>query len=250
MKITIPGEPVAKARHRTVMRGNFPHSYDPQEKHNNAIKAYLTSKIREAFDSPDKQIALEAYSLALSESFNVEMTFYMPFPKSKPLRLANRFSWGLETMVSKPDLDNLEKGILDNASGILFPDDRLVTKIASQKLYSDNPRTEINIMPQKKVTLNETAEKILESINCVDYLQLSSLYLDFNESFDELANCTSPTDKMLLRVAQNVSKLAEKYGPYLASIKKKYPNFYKSIDENTQCKADLHINTKIGKTLC
>jgi len=44
-----------------------------------------------------------------------------------------------------PDIDNYEKFILDCMNGIVFVDDRQVVSIRSDKRYTLNPRTEVNI---------------------------------------------------------------------------------------------------------
>ena len=46
---------------------------------------------------------------------------------------------------AKPDLDNLEKFLLDVGTGILYTDDRIVCAVTKVKMYDLNPRTEIII---------------------------------------------------------------------------------------------------------
>ena len=50
-------------------------------------------------------------------------------------------------MTKKPDIDNLIKFVMDSLSGHngFFLDDNQVYTIYAEKLYSDNPRTEILI---------------------------------------------------------------------------------------------------------
>ena len=45
----------------------------------------------------------------------------------------------------RPDIDNYIKAILDCSNEILFKDDGQVAALSSQKLYSLNPRIEIEI---------------------------------------------------------------------------------------------------------
>lgn len=46
----------------------------------------------------------------------------------------------------KPDLDNLVKNPMDCMNGIVYEDDRLVTKIFAEKCYGLEPRTEIRVI--------------------------------------------------------------------------------------------------------
>lgn len=45
----------------------------------------------------------------------------------------------------RPDIDNYIKAVLDCSNEILFKDDGQVAALSSQKLYSLNPRIEIEI---------------------------------------------------------------------------------------------------------
>lgn len=45
----------------------------------------------------------------------------------------------------RPDLDNYIKALLDASNGILFKDDGQVAAMSAQKLYSLDPRIEIEI---------------------------------------------------------------------------------------------------------
>ena len=53
-------------------------------------------------------------------------------------------------MDKKPDIDNLIKFVLDALQGqnAYFVDDSQVVRILAEKIYSDNPRTEIMIVEE------------------------------------------------------------------------------------------------------
>lgn len=80
----------------------------------------------------------------------IDIVFYMKtpqrFPNGKPLIYH----------ACRPDIDNLEKYVLDLCKGILFEDDRFVCKLSSLKKYDDNPRTEFTIT---EVSQNVDKEK-------------------------------------------------------------------------------------------
>lgn len=72
---------------------------------------------------------------------SVELTFYMPIPKSVHRR--SKYIWHH----AAPDIDNLSKFCLDaiNSSGIIWKDDRQVSSLVARKLYDQNPRTHLII---------------------------------------------------------------------------------------------------------
>lgn len=73
---------------------------------------------------------------------DVELSFFVSYPQ-KISRKAVRVM--KDWVITTPDLDNLEKYILDCCSGILYPDDKFVVKKLGIKVYDLNPRTEIII---------------------------------------------------------------------------------------------------------
>jgi len=52
---------------------------------------------------------------------------------------------GVLRPTTKPDIDNLVKGIKDSLSKVLGYDDSQITELVARKLYSDNPRAEVTI---------------------------------------------------------------------------------------------------------
>lgn len=88
----------------------------------------------------------------------VEVTFYMRAPqnvskkpsersKDKAKQLYSKYISRLLWHVKKPDLDNLIKSLFDSISKseIVWSDDAIVCDLRARKLYSPNPRIEIEI---------------------------------------------------------------------------------------------------------
>ena len=70
-----------------------------------------------------------------------ELIFVMPIPKSR----ARSVKPG-DYHTSKPDIDNLFKGVTDSLNGIVWEDDSLICEIGRQvKIYGEEPRIEIVI---------------------------------------------------------------------------------------------------------
>jgi Holliday junction resolvase RusA-like endonuclease len=47
--------------------------------------------------------------------------------------------------IAKPDADNILKALLDALNEVAYDDDRYIYKISVERIYSDNPRTEVII---------------------------------------------------------------------------------------------------------
>lgn len=78
----------------------------------------------------------------------ISMKFYMPIPQYLSKVKKNRLTLEKEVryVTKKPDLDNLLKAILDGLNSIAYFDDGQVVKLHVEKVYSFEPRTEIEII--------------------------------------------------------------------------------------------------------
>ena len=106
------GDPVPKARARTVRKGGRTWSFTPKNvaQWEKLVKGEAEKHFTEPFTGP----------VALT------IGFHMRRPKSR--RKENY----VETT---PDLDNLEKAVLDGLNGVAYPDDRYVVVKSAVKLY-------------------------------------------------------------------------------------------------------------------
>ena len=84
-------------------------------------------------------------TLPIHHPLHVDLTFYMPIPQSKRKKIP-------PAHITRPDLDNLIKWILDIATGIIYDDDALICSISAKKIYDTNPRTEIIIAKYESIT--------------------------------------------------------------------------------------------------
>jgi len=121
LHIRIQGEPIAKARHRARRQGTGIKCYNPQAQQDNWVAYLLAHEL--AGRPPVEDQPLE-----------VRLLFGVAKPKSHRKYPA-----------VKPDLDNLIKSILDCANGILWSDDKLICRILAEKIYVDEPFTDIKI---------------------------------------------------------------------------------------------------------
>ena len=123
------GDPVPKARARTVRKGGRTWSFTPK-------KVVLWEKLV-------KTEAEKHFKKPLMGPLMVSMIFYLNRPASRRV----------ETWVpTTPDLDNLEKAVLDALNGVAYEDDRYVVAKNGQKKYVryDDPRVCVRITSLSK----------------------------------------------------------------------------------------------------
>lgn len=133
----IPGEPQGKARPRFTKKGG---AYTPQKTRD--YEALVRAcYIKHHHGKPQLQGSISANICA-----------YMPIPKSTSKKRREDMLSGRIKPIVKPDLDNIVKAVLDSLNGVAYKDDSSVTNIISCKIYSDNPRVEVDLgeIPVKK----------------------------------------------------------------------------------------------------
>ncbi len=145
MKFEIPIEPKPQSRPRASVRGKHATVYEDGKM--SAWRKKCTELVRQLYDGP-----------YFDEAIKVDMTFYISAPKSiseqpkpksktKKTRQYDDFINERIFVDKKPDLDNLEKAVYDSISKseVVWCDDCLVVEHTTRKLYSPNPRIEVNI---------------------------------------------------------------------------------------------------------
>lgn len=217
ISITLPGEPVSKMRPRICK--NF--SYDPQVKLKKAAKFQILDQVKQldhlnqTFPIPDCQ------------AVSVSLIFY-----TSPLKFENNLiDWGITENIFKKDVDNFCKFYLDVMNGIVYADDRQVNELYCRKECSNNPRTEIKIMTQKK-TISDQTREILSYIpkeyfcKFAEDIESISTNLLFVES-----NTGRQKEVDYLEAAYLICEFADKNAETLTKIKKKFPGFAKLLKE-------------------
>jgi len=101
--------------------------------------AYTPSKTREA----EKLIAWEIRKQYKGEPsdkpISISMTFYMPTPKARKDIVG-------EPHIKRPDLDNCCKLATDACNGILWLDDSQIWAMTCEKVYSNYPHIEMQVI--------------------------------------------------------------------------------------------------------
>ena len=134
MKLVINEPPIPQSRPR----------FDSRNK-----RAYEKSNIK-SYKQRIGYIARKEFKKPIERDtpLEINMKFYMPIPKYLSKVKKNRLTLEKEVkhVTKKPDLDNLLKAVLDGLNGIAYFDDGQVVKLSVEKVYSFNPRMEIEIL--------------------------------------------------------------------------------------------------------
>ena len=126
----INGAPTAKGSPSFTKRG---HTYTPK-------------KTKDYEDSIEKQlIEQDAKPFTKETPLRVEATFYKGYLKSWTKAELFQVKDGSLLPVTRPDLDNYVKGILDGANGLLWHDDSQIVDLILYKRYDETPRVEIKV---------------------------------------------------------------------------------------------------------
>lgn len=129
----ILGTPVGKDRPRFRRRGDYVHTYTPKKTLD--WEQEIGEQVGVALARLRSRGKLTDISLPLSGRLMVNLRFNIKKPKSAPKKERHR--------LKKPDLDNLDKAVLDALQSIDFiADDKTVTDLASCKRYASDDHPE------------------------------------------------------------------------------------------------------------
>jgi len=129
MKLTIPGEPVAKQRAR---HGKFG-TYTPEKTVN--------------YETLVKQLYIQQnFAKQLDGQLKLTANAYFSIPKSVSKTARAAMVAGILRPVKKPDSSNVVKIIEDALNKLAYRDDSQIVSLNVEKWYSENPRVEVEIV--------------------------------------------------------------------------------------------------------
>lgn len=128
IKLTIPGEPVAKGRPRVTRYG----TYTPEK-----TKNYETL-VKELYFVKHKQTLLEG-------ELKINIKAYFKIPKSASKKKRAEMISGKIRPTKRPDIDNVIKSITDSLNGVAYDDDSQIVLVKAEKYWSEEPRVEIEL---------------------------------------------------------------------------------------------------------
>ena len=129
----VPGSPIGKGRPRFARRGNFVQAYTPEKtaSYENLVKlkAMEAMQGRPPIDGP----------------VSMELSLFIAPPASWSKRKTAEAIYGSLMPTSKPDIDNVLKGICDAMNEIVFRDDKQVCDVRIIKRYGQVAEARINV---------------------------------------------------------------------------------------------------------
>ena len=129
VSFVIPAKPAGKARPR--LTGDIVYTPMKTKAYENFIKGCYIEQCGDV-NFGDKSISLDVKA-------------YVPLiTKFKKAERADALL-GLIKPTAKPDADNILKVILDALNELAYDDDRYIYKVTVERIYSEEPRTEITI---------------------------------------------------------------------------------------------------------
>lgn len=134
IRITIPIVPRAQKRDRIAVVGGH-------------ARSYTSAAQRLESDKLITLLMAHKPHVPLVGALNLWVRVFVPVPKSKPRKWReNALREELPIRpITRPDIDNYAKQILDVMTGTYFEDDRQVVDLNISKFYGDPSRWEIEI---------------------------------------------------------------------------------------------------------
>lgn len=129
IKLTIPGEPVAKGRPRVTKSGI----------------AYTPAKTA-GYENLVKMCYMEqAGGVRLEGQIVCYMTAWFQIPASASKREKALMLEGTVRPTCRKDIDNIVKSVLDSLNGLAYYDDKQVVELHAHKKYSATPCVELKL---------------------------------------------------------------------------------------------------------
>lgn len=136
LRFTVPGQPVAKGRARSAIRGGRIAHYTPDK--TAAYERRVRSACMEVMEAAG---IVEPIKGAVS--VQLVATFEIPASWSKVKR--NQALSGDLLHITKPDLDNVIKAVFDGCNSAIWVDDCQVCSLVASKGYGSAPSVEVMI---------------------------------------------------------------------------------------------------------
>ena len=138
INFTIPGAPIGKGRPRFARHGAHVVAYTPHKTVNfEAVVKIMASQ------------AMAGKSL-LTRPVALHIDMYMPIPASWSKKRQQLAHSGLIGATTKPDIDNITKGIFDSLNGVVYLDDKQIVSLTASKQYGLIPRVEVRVQEYEK----------------------------------------------------------------------------------------------------
>lgn len=130
LSLVLNGKPEPQLRPRITKFVSF----DPCKDKKNWAKLQIAQQIENTLIKP------------IEEPLEIVMIFHMPIPKSTSKKKRELMLSNCLKHTKKSDIDNLYKFFSDAMNGLLYKDDSQIWRVEMEKVYSEDPRTEITLI--------------------------------------------------------------------------------------------------------
>lgn len=129
----IPGTPVGKGRPKFARRGAFVTTYTPEKtaSYENLVKLAAAEAMRGR--------------AIIDGAVAVTIALFVTPPASWSQKKQRAALEHVTMPTSKPDVDNVIKGIFDAMNDIVFRDDKQVVDLSVKKRYAETPRAVVKV---------------------------------------------------------------------------------------------------------
>ena len=132
LRFEVPGEPRGKGRPRFNRNTGSAYTDSETRAYEDKIVAYYRKSFK-GFRWPD------------STFISVVVTAHYPIPKRATKAAVAAMQAKTLLPSRKPDIDNVLKVVLDALNGVAYKDDSRVVSVAAKKVYSFEPKLEIEM---------------------------------------------------------------------------------------------------------
>jgi Holliday junction resolvase RusA-like endonuclease len=132
-QFVITGNPMGKQRPRFKRSGAYVSTYTPKPTvdYENWVRLSYKQQCSQFFDK--------------GTPLSVKIVAMFSIPKSTSKKKMQKMIDGEITPTKKPDTDNIAKIICDSLNGIAYYDDSQIVNLSVTKIYSENPKVEVEI---------------------------------------------------------------------------------------------------------
>ena len=134
VSFVVPGMPVGKGRPKFARRGNFTVAYTPEKtaSYENLVKVKAEEAMRGR--------------ILIDGPVSVDIELYVTPPASWSLKKQRVALLGESFPTSKPDLDNVIKGLFDACNDIVWKDDKQVVSLMVTKRFAETPCARMRVV--------------------------------------------------------------------------------------------------------
>lgn len=138
---TVPGAPIGKGRPRATSINGMARLYTPKKTAN--YEGLVAHAAHEAM----------AGRTPMEDAATVTMNICCPIPASWSQKKQRMAALGEIRPTTKPDIDNVVKGVFDGMNGVVWRDDVVVAELIVRKFYSLAPCVQVVVRPLQEAVM-------------------------------------------------------------------------------------------------